>query len=111
MPPGSPMFQHRIEDGEQLVHAGRQRHLFLSALRSALSEAECLTPVDTGGFDIVKLNKTFRWVGIPCSWDCFRCWPRCWRSKVKTAAKGQQELLESTIDPPVIRSYFIGPYL
>ena len=61
--------------------------------------------------DVVKLNKSFRWVGIPCSWDCFRCWPRCWRSKVKTAAKGQQKLLERTIDPTVIWSYFIGSYL
>ena len=43
MPPGSPMFQHRIEDSEQLAHAGRQRHLFLSALLSTLSEVESHT--------------------------------------------------------------------
>ena len=60
---------------------------------------------------MVKRNKTFRWVGIPCSWDCFRCWPRCWWSKVKTAAKGQQDLLSHTIDPTVIRPYFIGSYI
>ena len=28
------MFQHRIDDGEQLVHAGRQRHLFGFAVRT-----------------------------------------------------------------------------
>jgi hypothetical protein len=37
------------------------------ALLSTLSEAECSTPVDTEGFDVVKLNKTFCWVGIPYS--------------------------------------------
>lgn len=28
------MFQHRIEDGEQLAQAGRQRHLFRFAART-----------------------------------------------------------------------------
>lgn len=34
---------------------------------STLYEAECFTHVDTKGFDVVKLNRPFRWVGIPCS--------------------------------------------
>jgi DUF2934 family protein len=34
VPSGRPMFQHRIEDGEQLAHAGRQRHLFCFAGRT-----------------------------------------------------------------------------
>ena len=34
LPPGRPMFQHGVEDGEQLAHAGRQGHLFRFAGRT-----------------------------------------------------------------------------